>query len=82
MTPAETITYYDDPDHAQSMIDLLMRAHPGWTVWRLGTDRTFRSTPQWYARREDWPAGVQSLSCENAGMLNLAMFQANAGARL
>ncbi|TMR90369.1 hypothetical protein [Nonomuraea basaltis] len=82
LAPDYVIAYYDDPVNAQAMCTLLMGAHPGWTVWRLGTKHTFRSVPLWFARRDEWPASQPPLSNENAGLLNLAMYLTDAGAQL
>ncbi|MEU6778619.1 hypothetical protein ABZ912_05405 [Nonomuraea angiospora] len=73
MTEDEVRAYYDIPENAEYMCGLLARAHPGWQVRQLGSDRTFRSVPVWCARHESWPASHQSLIDENAGLLNLAM---------
>jgi hypothetical protein len=80
MSEEETRAYYDDPENAQAMCDMLMKAHPGWRVRRLSPDRTFLSVPVWVARREDWPAHQPSRSNENAGMLNLTMTLIDKGA--
>jgi hypothetical protein len=73
MTPEEVAAYYDIPENARSMCDLLMRAHPGWTVRRLGCDQTFTPVPVWVARHDTWPASEPSLVYTNAGLLNHAM---------
>ncbi|MFI6485245.1 hypothetical protein ACIBH1_45555 [Nonomuraea sp. NPDC050663] len=59
----ETVAYYDDPDHAASMCQLLERAHPGWHVWR-DVDRS------WKARHETWAGDRKPLSSTIAGLLN------------
>ncbi|SEH02252.1 hypothetical protein SAMN05444920_12539 [Nonomuraea solani] len=80
MTQEETRAYYDDPINERAMCDLLMDAHPGWVVWRLGRDRTLRPVPLWCARREGWCAAQAPLMDENAGQLNRAMAMVDAGA--
>lgn len=79
MTPEELgafyDAYYDDPVNVQAMCDLLMHAHPGWTVRRLGPERTFRSVPVWVARHKSWPASHPPLIETGAGLLNRAMFK-------
>jgi hypothetical protein len=65
MNEDETRAYYDIPANAEYMCDVLMRAHPDWTVWR---DAGF-----WYAQRTTWAANRRLLS-ENAGLLNQSMF--------
>jgi hypothetical protein len=76
MTPEEVRAYYDNIDNAAAMCTLLMRAHPGWVVWR---ERGFWSAPMWCASRETWHRRPPLMN-ENAGELNLAMFMADAGA--
>lgn len=66
MTPLEAVAYYDNPAHAQSMCTLLMRAHPGWTVWR-GQDQF------WRGRRDDWPEEAPPIPAATAGLLNVIM---------
>ena len=72
MTPEEAVVYYDDPANAAMMCTILMRARPGWTVWR-GDDRI------WRARRDDWPPERLPLADQNAGLLNLAMAYVDGG---
>lgn len=66
MTPEEAVAHYDDPANATMMCAVLMRARPGWTVWR-GDDRI------WRGRREDWPQEYPPLGTATAGLLNLVM---------
>jgi hypothetical protein len=80
MNEDEARAYYDIPEHAAAMCDLLMRAHQGWTVQRLGPGRTLHPVPVWCARHEAWPASHQPLIDENAGLLNLAMTMIDVGA--
>ena len=80
MTEEEVRAYWDVPEHARYMRDLLMRAHPGWTVRRLRPGRTFRSVPVWCARRASWAAGEPPLMSESAGLLNVAMTMVDTGA--
>ena len=67
MTPEEAVAFYDDPANAQYMCDVLMRARPGWEVWR-------RDDRIWQARRTDWPRMYPPLAIASAGMLNLVMW--------
>ncbi|MEV1245066.1 hypothetical protein [Nonomuraea sp. NPDC049750] len=71
MSPEEAVAFYDDPTHAQWMCDVLMRARPGWEVWR--TDRI------WQARRTDWPRMYPPLAIATAGLLNLIMWSIDEG---
>lgn len=71
--------YWDIPANAQHMCDVLMTAHPGWTVRWLTADRTFESVSVWVARREEWPASEPPLFNTNAGLLNLDMTMADGG---
>lgn len=80
MNEDEVRAYWDIPEHAHYMCDVLMRAHPGWTVRQLPPDRTFRTVTVWVARREDWPASEPPLFDANAGLLNVAMTMVDAGA--
>ncbi|MEV0616214.1 hypothetical protein AB0I81_23065 [Nonomuraea sp. NPDC050404] len=80
MNEAETRAYYDIPENAAAMCDMLMGAHPGWLVRRIPTARSFQSAPIWVARRVEWTANQSSLFNENAGVINLAMYQVDAGA--
>lgn len=65
MTPEELAAYFDDvPEHAQSMCNLLMGAHPGWRVWHEpGIWKARRETPDGYAEEV------------NAGLLNRSMYK-------
>lgn len=67
MTP-EVLAYYDVPDNAKAMCDLLMRTYPGWTV-RRSADRV------WHARHESWPAERPDLVNHVAGLLNEAIYR-------
>lgn len=79
MTSEELRAYYDIPENAQAMCRMLMAAHPGWTVWRLGAHCTLRGVPVWCARRESWPVNCRPLVNENAGTVNEAMFTMDRG---
>lgn len=74
MDEDKTREYYDIPENSAAMCSALERAHPGWTVQRLGLDRAFRPVPVWCAWHASWPSDHKPLSQENAGLLNLAMY--------
>ncbi|MFC4005811.1 hypothetical protein ACFOY2_01155 [Nonomuraea purpurea] len=80
MNEDEVRAYYDIPENAKAMCDLLMRTHSGWTVWRVRLDRTPCTEPVWCARHETWPANCPSLVDETAGMLNFAIIMVESGA--
>lgn len=76
MTPEETRAYYNNHHNAAAMCSLLMRTHSGWLVWR---ERGFWSVPMWCASRKSWRRRPPLMN-ENAGLLNHAIFLADAGA--
>lgn len=69
MNQDETADYYDDPDHADYMCDLLMRAFPTWVVWRQ--DRV------WLARHRAWDRERQPIADRTAGLLQQAIWETN-----
>ncbi|MEV6159439.1 hypothetical protein AB0L53_54815 [Nonomuraea sp. NPDC052129] len=71
MTPEEVAAFYDDPANAAMMCNSLMRARPGWEVWRYNRI--------WQARRTDWPRMYPPLAIATAGMLNLVMWSIDEG---
>jgi hypothetical protein len=78
MTPEEVHSYYDIPENARAMCSLLMRAHPGWTVWRQSANGMCH-IPLWCARRTSWPDHKPPFISGNAGLLNTAMTMMDTG---
>ena len=61
MTHADVVACYDEPDDTQAMCDMIMRAYPGWTVWR--------ENRIWKGRHDSRSEDLSAWENENAGFL-------------